>query len=469
MAVDSKHPDYEQMLPKWERVRDALDGDRVKAAGTKYLPKLSGMEPGDYEAYKSRGLYYGATARTLQGVSGLVFRRNTQATVPASARSEALLADVSIRGVSFDRFAQMVFDEAFSLGRVGVYVSLPSTSTAGQRAYATIYRAENIVNWKEEERNGQMVCTQVVLKERRVLPDPADRYRVRAVDQFREVYLDEAGRLTVDVWRKSAEAGSTDDFELVERFAPRYRGARLEGLPFRFINARSLGPQCEDPPLLPLADANLDHYRMMTDYRHGLHYTALPTPYVFGGPEDQVLKIGSGTAWTGGNSDVKVGMLEFTGAGLKSLADAISDSVSYMASLGARLLEAEKAAAETAETHRLRQGRDQATVAGTVQNLNAGLSDALTLMLNLSGVPGEAQIEANTDIVDAKLAPDEMRVLVEAYQTGAMSFSTFYHNLRRGEMTRPGVDAEEEREQIEATQAMQMAALPMGEPGMLES
>ena len=251
-----------------------------------------------------------------------------------------------------------------------------------------------------------------------------------------------------------------DRFVPVEAYEPRMRGARLPSIPFVFVNARSLGPELEEPPLLPLADANLDHYRLMTDYRHGLHYTALPTPYVFGGTEDQELKIGAGTAWTGTNSDVKVGMLEFTGAGLSALETAIENSVGYMASLGARLIEAEKNAAETAETHRLRQGREQATVAGTVQTLNDGLSQALTLALNLSGVTGEVQVECNTDLVDARLAPDELRVLVEAYQTGAMAFDTFYHNLRRGEMTRPGVDADDERALIEAGVGAQMAALP---------
>lgn len=468
MAVDSTHPDYDAMLSKWERVRDALDGDRVKDAGDKYLPRLSGMTRDDYAAYKKRGLYYGATARTLQGVSGLVFRRDTMAQIPASTVAEELVQDVSIRGVSYDRFAQMIFDEAFSLGRVGIYVSMPATNRAGQRAYVTRYRAENIVNWSEEEIDGRMVTTRVVLKERRMLPDLTDPYKVKACDQYRDVYLED-GALRVVVWRKSADIGVRAPNAMtwipVEEYEPRFRGARLTYVPFWMVNARSIGPQPEDPPLLPLADANLDHYRLMTDYRHGLHYTALPTPYVFGGSNEDELRIGSGTAWTGGNSDVKVGMLEFTGAGLGALSEAISDSVSYMASLGARLIEAEKQAAETAETHRLRQGRDQATVAGCVQNVNAALSDAVTLMLNLSGVPGEAVIEANTDIVDAKLAPDELRVLVEAYQTGAMSFKTFYHNLQRGEMTRAGVDVEEEREEIEATAALQMAALPpAGEP-----
>lgn len=463
MPVVDTHPDYDTMLPKQERVRDALDADRVKAATTQYLPKLSGMEDADYDAYAKRGLFYGATSRTLQGVSGLVFRRETVTTLPANAAAEEIIADVNLRGAPLERFAQQTFDEVFAMGRVGVYVSLPTSATPGARAYLTRYRAESIVNWRVDEAGPRPQLSRVVLKEAIHLPDPEDTYKLKPVEQWRDIYLDENGLLSVAVWRKSADVGigsTGDKYVAVEYNEPRFRGARLPMLPFVFVNARSLGPELEEPPLLPLADANLDHYRMMTDYRHGLHYTALPTPYVFGGTEDQELKIGSGTAWTGGSSDVTVGMLEFTGAGLSALKDAIESSVGYMASLGARLIEAEKNAAETAETHRLRQGREQATVAGTVQTLNDGLSQALTMALNLSGISGEAAVECNTDLVDAHLAPDELRVLVEAYQTGAIAFDTFYHNLRRGEMTRPGVEADEERQQIEVTTAQQMGALP---------
>lgn len=460
MAVDSTHPDYDAMLPKWERVRDALDGDRVKAAKAKYLPQLSGMDGAEYDAYAKRGLYYGATARTLQGVSGLVFRRETVTTLP-NAQAEELTEDVTLQRVPIERFSQQTFDEAFALGRVGLYVSLPTTATPGARAYLSRYRAESIVNWQVDETGPRPRLSRVVLKES--VNDPAgdDPYQFKRIDQWRDVHLDENGLLLVNLWRRSSDVGQAsvagNKFVLFDTHEPRFRGARLPMVPFVFVNARSLGPDPEEPPLLPLADANLDHYRMMTDYRHGLHYTALPTPYVFGLTEDQQLKIGSGTAWTGGDSDVKIGMLEFSGAGLGTLKDAIESSVGYMASLGARLIEAEKNAAETAETHRLRQGREQATVAGTVQACNAGLSQTVTMMLNLSGVTGEAIVRCNTDLIDARLTPDELRVMLEALQTGAMAYDTFYHNLQRGEITRPGITSAEERQQIAATTGL---ALP---------
>lgn len=65
MPVDSKHPLWLANQPRWERCRTALQGqDAVHAAGEKYLPKLAGQDKAEYDAYKGRAMFYGATART---------------------------------------------------------------------------------------------------------------------------------------------------------------------------------------------------------------------------------------------------------------------------------------------------------------------------------------------------------------------------------------------------------------------
>jgi hypothetical protein len=47
---------------------------------------------------------------------------------------------------------------------------------------------------------------------------------------------------------------------------------------------------------VPLADIiaiNLDHYRLTADYKHGMHFTALPTAWVSGFDKNSSLRIGS--------------------------------------------------------------------------------------------------------------------------------------------------------------------------------
>src|ERR1041384_8259913 len=76
MPVNSTHLDYDAALPPGLRARDVIAGeDAVKAAGTRYLPRLNAQTEDEYAAYKARASFYNATARTAEGYLGLVFRR----------------------------------------------------------------------------------------------------------------------------------------------------------------------------------------------------------------------------------------------------------------------------------------------------------------------------------------------------------------------------------------------------------
>ncbi len=55
---------------------------------------------------------------------------------------------------------------------------------------------------------------------------------------------------------------------------------------------------------------NLDHYRLDADYKHGMHFTALPTAWVSGFDKNETLKIGSSTARTTDTPSASAGFLE---------------------------------------------------------------------------------------------------------------------------------------------------------------
>ena len=62
--------------------------------------------------------------------------------------------------------------------------------------------------------------------------------------------------------------------------------------------------------------ANLDHYRLNVDFKHGMHFTALPTAFVSGFDKSAELRIGSTTAWVSETVGTSAGFLEFKGEGL---------------------------------------------------------------------------------------------------------------------------------------------------------
>src|SRR5689334_7628411 len=93
MPVNSLNPQYEEMIAAWSRARDVFAGeDAVKAAGERYLPRLDSQTDDEYAAYRARGSFFNATARTAEGYIGLIYRRAPFIKVPndSSALAQAL-------------------------------------------------------------------------------------------------------------------------------------------------------------------------------------------------------------------------------------------------------------------------------------------------------------------------------------------------------------------------------------------
>lgn len=452
MPINSKHAEYDNRIASWEMCRDVAGGtDKVKDKGTKYLPKLSGQDANEYEAYKRRADFYGAFARTVQGIGGAVFRRPPTVEIPDLYADYT--DDITLEGLPFDVFARTVFDEVLTVGRVGVYADMPTEGAADLplRPYGVMVTAENIINWRStwSFEFGRYILDMVVIAE---TVDVAgdDVYDFDKVDQFREFVI-EGGVVVVRVWRE--KEGATDKenkWYIHEETRPMRLGQTLKRIPFRFINVTHITPQTQKPPLLDLAHANLSHYRTSADLEHGRHYTALPTPWVAGFPASTELRIGANIAWVADDPQAKAGILEFTGQGLGALENAAEQKEKRMAVLGARMLEAQPRGIEAADTVRLRQAGEAATVQGMISATEAGLSDLLGWMVWWGGGSSEeVSLEINRDVIDTNLQPQELTALTQALQSGGISYETYYYNLERGDMTRPDIDAATEREGID--------------------
>jgi hypothetical protein len=199
--------------------------------------------------------------------------------------------------------------------------------------------------------------------------------------------------------------------------------------------------------MLGLADMNLSHYRTSADLEHGRHFTALPTPYVTGVDAESELSIGAESAWVLPDPSSRAGYLEFSGQGLRALETAMDQKRSMMASLGAQLLEGQKAGVEASETLRLRQNSEMSALMKAVKTVESGLNHAFEYMTEWEG-GNQISVSINTDFSDTKIDPQVMTALMQAWQSGAISHETFLWNLKRGEILPSGVEIEDERDRI---------------------
>lgn len=472
MPVDSKHDEYAKALTKWSRCRDAISGqDAVHAGGPRYLPKLSDQTADEYQAYKDRTPWYGATGRTLEGMVGMVFRVDPVLEAPDAFK--ALTKDITLSGVTLDGVAREGVAEVVGIGRYGLLVEFPkvaeqptnlaAAAAANLRPYVRAYKAETITNWRIEMRGNRMQPTLVVLKESYEVP--VDVYSSEVKTQYRVLMLDEAGRYVQRVFKENADKQWVAEPDII----PQMNGKALGEIPFYPFGPEKLSLDVQQAPILDLVDLNLSHYRTSADLEHGAHFTGLPTPFIAGvqlqGGEK--VRIGSSEAIVANDPAATASYLEFSGQGLGALERLMDRKEGQMAALGARMLAPEKAGVESEGTMAMRHNGEDSVLAGIAKLFAFGITEMCAFMARWAGLSGTIKYTLNTDYLPRGMSAQELTALMSAWQQGGISFQTLFANLQRAEIIAPEVTDEEEQERIGdagPTLAMQTALQPEPNP-----
>lgn len=456
MPVTVTHKEWDARQEEWETLGDVLAGRAaVIDAGERYVPKLGGQTPAQYTAYLTRGMWGGFTARTRDGIVGLVFSQEPQIEVPSVI--EPLLEDVTLSDMNFGEFAKAVFTETVTYGWGGILVDVNplqnQTQPQDDRPYLTHYGARSVRWWQREKLDGKWKTTTVILEEQKEVPvtpapeDPGGEYGTQTIPQFRVLKLrpeqsDDSGDVLhvyrQEIWQEVADTQGKKTWAIVDTIMPLRGGAPLTEIPWTFAPVFGLDPHIEKSPLLDVAEVNLDHWRMMVDIRHGGHFTALPTPCASGVPSDDLeLSIGAESAWAFSNPDFKTWYLEFSGSGLGFVRGEVEADERLMAVLGARLLETQKRAAETAEAMTLRQAGEQATVMTIALSVSKALEKALWWMAWWRNVEAPVvSVSLTSALIELQLTTEDLRTLFAALQAGRISEQTWLEALVRKQLVK---------------------------------
>lgn len=467
MAIDTEHSDYTERKIQWEKLRDCAEGqEAVHSAGTKYLPKLSGQSTDDYKAYLNRTLFYGATARTIDGLTGMIFRKAPTIEVPAGMKD--MIRDVTLDGLDLLGFAEDIVEDVVEVGRCGILVDHPVAPAGASQAQAEAmnirpflkhYDAESIFNWKTASVNNALVVTQVRLWEC-VEVQGAKEFDTSERKQIRILDLNELGQYRQRVYVEKKQIGS--DGEKWEQFGPDIiplkQGKPLTFIPFYFVGVKNGLPDAEKPPLIDLANANLSHYTSTADLEHGAHFTALPTAVILGhqdigddGVAPAEYRIGSANAWVFPNTETDVKYLEFQGQGLDALEKRIQKKEEYIAFLGARMLAPDKKGVESADTANIHRAGETSVLASLAAAVSQAIEDAVAFMAEWAGMSGKVSFKLNNDFTAVKMTAQELTALFQTYQGGGMAFADFLYNLKRGEIIQEDRTEEDIRSEIETS------------------
>jgi len=245
---------------------------------------------------------------------------------------------------------------------------------------------------------------------------------------------------------------------MVESRVPRRLGKPLPLIPFVFHGPQHGRPDVDEGPLEHIIAANLDHYRLDADFKHGLHFTALPTAWVSGFDKAASLRIGSSTAWVTETPGATAGYLEFSGQGLTTFERAMDRDEKLMAVLGSRMLEDVRRVGETATAIELRQSGEYSILGSVAVSVSESLTQVLrwaywwnsTEELPDDLTESHVLVRLNTDFSTRGLASQDVQAIVAAWQSGAISLDTMHELFRRGEILPEGRTNEEELKLLEA-------------------
>lgn len=464
MAVDSTNPAYDALLPLWTTMRDVSHGERaVKDKGEDYLPSLGGQEPEEYAAYKARGSFFGATGRTIDGLSGMVFRRPPTKEVPGAM--DLFMADVTMAGLNFQGFAEVLIEEVLTPGRAGILVDFPRVEAGGLtqaqadamnlRPYWGLYKAESILDWRLGHIGNKTTLIQVRLMEE--VSEPEDEFSNRQAEQIRVLDLDDDQLYRQRIFRKETKDGKKLEkwAQFGEDILPTMAGKRMKFIPFIFVGPRDCTPNCCKPPLIDLADKNLDHYRMDADYKHSLHFIAAgSTRWVKGVSKEEIEEgrfdsVGPTALLASTSAEAEFGISEPSGQGIPTQRIALQDAEQQMAVLGARMLSPEKRQAEAAETAAIHRQGESSVLSSLAMAVSSALTNALEIARDWMGLSDEVTVMLNTDYVATGMSAQELVAYTKALQDGGISQRSYLEALQRGEALNPTLTVDEEIERLE--------------------
>jgi hypothetical protein len=399
-------------------VRDAWAGTEAvrDTRGAVYLPQNEAEEQVDYQSRLVRSVFYNAFRRTVEGLAGLVFRRNPELGDDVPAPIQTHWENIDNAGTHGDVFARDLLADALTSGHAAILVDFPDTGGAqsaaqemgpeGLRPYWVPIKKEQLLSWRTVVEAGRTLLSQVVIEERSYVPN--GEYGEKEAVQYRVLYREVGGLVG---WKVLAVSENKQVTTLAEGVYPTQSEIPLSEIPTsgRYALFEST------PPLLDLAYLNIAHFQQWSDYATSIFKTCVPVFYAFGvtGKQDadgnpSKVYVGPNTAVIDRNENASVGYAAHDGAALGSCKASLDELKSDMGTLGLAMLAPQKRVAETAEAKRLDKATSDSALAVAARGLQDGIERALQFHANYMKLESGGSITINRDFEGLLMEPDVM-------------------------------------------------------------
>ena len=470
MPIDSTHPQYDQYKRIIEFLSASYEGKKSWYPYEQYgssnstqitdtsveltngyvwlrnifLPPEHRESPEKYYGRLKRSRYKKLFEKTVNNFAGLLSQFSVKLDTLnwySQEQKEAILNNVDLRGTSFQQFLVDADISALTKGFCAIIVDYSrSGDSQNKRPFLARIDRENIINWSTTYgTDGLMTVDRLVIKRSYFKQDPDDDYKVKLTDQFVEFSVG-----SFQVWEKIGGTLTLIDED----------NTSMPMIPVVFYPNNCNNPFEIEPPLLGIAEANLSHYRLHTDYLESLHYQA--PLYVRTGvantSDDTILKplLISPHTVVDLAVDQKLEILETTGNAIGLKKESYEEIEQEIAQESLNFLGSEQTMTAT-----------EANIRGTVSRANLSLygSDkmsAVNEIFTLWALWEGKKPPSDQGIVIKEgywmgLTPDMIRVLTELFTLGALDVENLWAILSNSGAL-PSVDIQSILDKVQGNQ-----------------
>lgn len=438
--------DVLSMTKWWSLVDDLMGGtDAMRLAAERRLPRWPNEDSKSYLTRLSVATLFPAFEHTVSALTGGPFGKPVEVDKDA-ADMEAWLNDIDLEGRNLTTFGKDVCETAIANGMTHILVEYPTTEGAdvrtkaqeqalGIRPYMVHIKPNQILGWRTEKLQGDVVLTQVRILE--CVKEDVGEFQTTDVQQVRVITP-----TTWQVWREVGKRNS-NNWALIRS------GVNTLGkVPLVTIYTGRQGFMVAKPPMLNLAHMNVKHWQSSSDQDTILHTARVPILAVSGVENASSLTIGASSAWAL-PENAKAEYVEHSGAAIDAGQKSLDDLEDQMSAIGAQLITNTPTGEMTATQASIDKMTSLATLGMWTLSVQDGLNTAIDLMSEWTKrAVKPAKCRLNLDFLPSKLDAQEITAQLELWRAGVISLRTLFENLQRGSIVSEEITFEEEQERI---------------------
>jgi len=461
---------YDDMAVHWPLLDALLGGmDGMRAGGTTWLPKFKKEESIDWTARLNSSFLFNAYGDTVNQIAAKPFGESITIKGTAPKALADIERDVDGTGKNLTQLGLDLYTGGVVYGKAHILVDYEArTDESGNPIQRTLAEeneskdrprliyvsAKQLLSWRYDvAADGKPTLTQICIAESVI--EPVGMFGEKTVQQVRVITPSEFA-----VYRKrmNEKGQQIDEWYMVPELSGKHT---LGKVPLITVYFRRTGYLTAEPPLLSLAETNLEHWQSSSDQRNILHFARVPILYGTGMSQTQIdegITISPHKA-TLLRGDGKLGYLEPQGAAITAGAEDLKRLEEQMETLGLQP-QMTRMGGVTATQSLTNEERTMSEAQAWVRNAETGLLDAYKLAGEWikAEVPEDFAIDIFSDWTVDITGDQDITQLREIRKQGDLSQKTFLEEVQRRNLISDTVDLDMEIEAI----GMEPPKLAMG-------